>query len=207
MELAKSVSRRSRRHKLDLFLSTFAPTADTTVLDVGAADAGYGGDEDFATYNFLEEHYTWPERVTAVGLGEGRRFVERYPRTRYVKADGCDLPFDTGTFDLYHSNAVIEHVVGRGRQRAMVAEALRVARGVFITTPNRRFPIELHTRLPFVHWLPEAAAHRSYEWAGKPWAAEIELLSTRRLRELFPREANVRIKNLGLTLVAITEAA
>ena len=26
---------------------------------------------------------------------------------------------------------------------------------MFVTTPNRWFPIEVHTRLPLVHWLPE----------------------------------------------------
>jgi hypothetical protein len=31
----------------------------------------------------------------------------------------------------------------------------RVARrAVFMTTPNRWFPMEVHTTLPFVHWLP-----------------------------------------------------
>ena len=58
------------------------------------------------------------------------------------------------------SNAVIEHVGGRERQRQLVSEAIRVGRRVFITTPNRRFPVEVHTRLPLVHWLPDAISHR-----------------------------------------------
>ncbi|MFQ5425763.1 MAG: class I SAM-dependent methyltransferase [Gaiellales bacterium] len=206
MGLADSISRRSRRHKLDLFLKTFTPDSKTTVLDVGAADAGYGDAADFATYNFLEEFYPWPERITAVGLGEGARFAERYPRTPYVRADGCDLPFPSGAFDLYHSNAVIEHLDDRQRQERLVDEALRVARQVFITTPNRRFPLEVHTRLPIVHWLPQAAAHQCYRWARKPWATELRPLTTRELASLFPAHANVRVANLGLTLVAITRA-
>ena len=205
VRLAASISRRSRRRKLDLFLETFAPDSATSVLDVGAADAGYGGEEDFATYNFFEAFYPWPEQITAAGLGEGARFSELFPTTSYVKADGCELPFEDASFDLYHSNAVIEHVIGRERQRAMVAEALRVAGRVFITTPNRWFPIELHTRLPLVHWLPRSAANRCYRWLGKPWATELELLGSRDLRGLFPPGANVRIKNLGLTIVAIAD--
>jgi len=47
-----------------------------------------------------------------------------------------------------------------------VAEALRVAPRVFVTTPNRWFPIELHTRAPLVHWLPDAAAHRATTGTG-----------------------------------------
>jgi hypothetical protein len=77
-----------------------------------------------------------------------------------------------------------------------------VGRRVFLTTPNRWFPIEVHTRLPFVHWLPEAVAHRSYDLARMAWAKENHLLGPADLRSLFP--VPVRVVNLGLTLVAIT---
>ncbi len=36
-----------------------------------------------------------------------------------------------------------------------IRELTRVARrAVFMTTPNRWFPVEVHTVLPLVHWLP-----------------------------------------------------
>jgi hypothetical protein len=72
---------------------------------------------------------------------------------------------------------------------------------VFVTTPNRWFPVELHTRLPLVHWLPERMAGRAYDLARRPWAKENRLLGPAGLRALFPGQ--VRIVNLGLTLVAI----
>ena len=40
---------------------------------------------------------------------------------------------------------MIEHVGGEEEQRRFVAEVLRVGRRAFITTPNRWFPIEVHT--------------------------------------------------------------
>ena len=72
-----------------------------------------------------------------------------------------------------------------------------------MTTPNRWFPVEVHTRLPLVHWLPESLSHRAYDLARKPWAKENHLLGPRELRDLFPSEA--RIVNLGLTLVAVLD--
>ena len=80
------------------------------------------------------------------------------PGSPTSQGDACALPFPDGAFDVVHSNAVIEHVGGRERQEAFVREALRVGRRVFLTTPNRWFPIEVHTRLPLVHWLPDPLA-------------------------------------------------
>jgi hypothetical protein len=97
---------------------------------------------------------------------------------------------------------VVEHVGDVERQRQFVSEALRVGRRVFVTTPNRWFPIEVHTRLPLVHWLPKEQADRAYELTGKGWARDNHLLGPSGLRALFP--APVRIVNLGMTIVAIT---
>jgi SAM-dependent methyltransferase len=202
MKLADAISLRSRRRKLQLFLDELRPGPETSVLDVGADELGFGDAPGCRTMNFFEELYPWRDRITAVGLHDGTAFRERYPHVRYVQGDACALPFADGEFDLYFSNAVIEHVGGEERQRAFVREALRVAGRVFVTTPNRWFPFEIHTRLPLVHWLPDRLAHRAYDLAGKGWAKENHLLGPGELRRLFP--VPVRIVNHGLTLVAIT---
>jgi len=62
--------------------------------------------------------------------------------------------------------------------------------------------VEVHTRLPLVHWLPASAAGRTYDLVGKPWARDNHLLGPADLRALFP--VPVRVHNLGLTLVATT---
>ncbi len=206
MRLADAISLRSRRRKLALFLETMRPTAETTVLDIGVDDSGFGelGVTDHGrcgTLNFFEQHYPWPERITALGQHEGKTFAERYPSIRYVQGNAAELPFEDAAFDIVYSNAVIEHVGGVEAQRRFVAEALRVAPRAFITTPNRWFPVEVHTRLPLVHWLPEPLSHRAYELARKPWAKENCPLGPGDLEKLFP--GDVRIVNLGMTLAAI----
>src|SRR5512145_1253408 len=167
MRVADAISLRSRRRKLELFLEELHPTAETTVLDVGADELAFGEGDGCGTLNFFEEHYPWPERITALGLQDGSGFRVRYPGIRYVQGDACALPFADGEFDIVFSNAVIEHVGDRERQRQLVSEAVRVGRRVFIATPNRLFPIELHTRLPVVHWLPDRIAHSVYRSTGK----------------------------------------
>ena len=203
MRLTDAISLRSRHRKFDLFLETMRPTAETTVLDVGVDDFGFGEFPGCTTLNFFEELYPWQERITALGQHEGRTFAERYPAARYVQGNALDLPFADASFDVVFSNAVIEHVGGPEAQQRFVDELLRVARRAFVTTPNRWFPIEVHTHAPLIHWLPERATHRAYDLLRKPWAKENHLLGPRELAELFPPQA--RIVNLALTLVAIVD--
>jgi SAM-dependent methyltransferase len=203
VRLVDAISLRSRRRKLQLLLEELQPTPETSVLDVGADELGFGEGAGCGTLNFFEEHYPWPERITALGLQDGAGFRARYPGIRYVQGDACALPFADGEFDIVFSNAVIEHVGGRERQRRFVSEALRVGRRVFVTTPNRRFPVEVHTRLALVHWFPDAISHRAYRAAGKEFATDVHLLTRRSLASLFP--GHVRIVGLGLTLVAIVD--
>jgi hypothetical protein len=197
--LAGRLSLRSRRSKFRLFMETFRPDEATTIVDVGVADSGFGeGGGSASTYNFLEAMYPWRRRITAVGLVELPHFQQAFPDVAWVRADGRDLPFDDDAFDIAFSNAVVEHVGGEDEQRAFVSELCRVARGVFVATPNRWFPIDVHTLMPVVHWLPDGARGTLLSRLGKE---EITPLGPRRFRALFP--IPVRIVNSGISLIAI----
>jgi hypothetical protein len=192
--VASRVSMRSRERKLQLFLDLLQPGADTTVVDVGVTDAPFGSG---STDNFFEALYPWPDRITGVGHTELERFSAAFPQVRAVRADGRHLPFRNGEFDVGFSNAVVEHVAGgREGQRQFVHELCRVARRVFVTTPNRFFPLEVHTLLPFVHWLPKGPRDRLL-----PFDDVLDPLSPKELAALFPY--SVRVINTGMTLIAV----
>jgi SAM-dependent methyltransferase len=192
--VASRVSMRSRERKLRLFLDLMAPGPETTVVDVGVTDAPFGaGSSD----NFFEALYPWPERITAVGHTELGRFEAAFPAVTAVRADGRSLPFADGAFDLGFSNAVVEHVAGgREGQRAFVHELCRVAGRVFVTTPNRWFPLEVHTLLPFVHWLPPGPRSRVLRFDDV-----LDPLGPKDFAALFPY--SVRVINTGMTLIAV----
>jgi SAM-dependent methyltransferase len=194
---ASQASLRSRERKLRLFLDLFQPGAETTVVDVGVTDAPFGGG---STDNFFEALYPWPERVTGVGHTELDRFAAAFPQVSPVRADGRDLPFPDGAFDLGFSNAVVEHVAGgREGQRRFVHELCRVAGRVFVTTPNRYFPLEVHSLLPFAHWLPPRL--RDPLLRARGFDDVLEPLGPRELASLFPY--SVRVLNRGMTLIAV----
>src|SRR6266566_1714667 len=186
--VASRVSLRSRERKLRLFLELLRPGPETTVVDVGVTDAPFGRG---STDNFFEALYPWPEQITAVGPTDLTRFYAAFPAVRAVRADGRELPFEDATFDIGFSNAVVEHVAGgREGQRRFVGELCRVARSVFVTTPNRWFPLDPHTLLPIVNWLPPGAA-RERVLRARGFDDVLDPLGPRELAALFPYPVRV----------------
>ena len=198
---AGRVSAWSRRRKLELFMRELRPTPQTTVVDVGVTDAG--GEDPYGTHNFFEALYPWPERITAVSTQYLDRFSEAFPQVTAVRADGRDLPFADDEFDIGFSNAVLEHVGGGDDQRTFVHELCRVAAQVFLATPNRWFPVDSHTLVPFAHWLPQEPRKRIYGGLHREQGLGVELLSPRGLLALFPAGAKPRLVRRGMNLVVV----
>lgn len=145
-----------RRRMFALMMEELGLSTDHRVLDVGATS-----DQGYESSNYLEAWYPFPAQVTATGIDDASHLEQQYPGVRFVSADGRSLPFEDQSFDLVHASAVIEHVGTRADQARFLVELWRVARvGVVLTTPNRWFPMELHTSLPLLHWLPDS----TYRW-------------------------------------------
>ena len=179
MSLTEKISRANRDRKWAFFMAQVAPTPEMLVLDVGFSDIEYSSVD-----NYIEKHYPYPERLTALGIDSSKNFQRLYPNVKVITYDGTRFPFADKQFDVCWSNAVLEHVGDSDRQVSFLKEVKRVSRKAFITTPNRLFPVELHTRTPLLHYLPK----RLFDWciklAGKKWAAGdfMHLLSESDLR-------------------------
>lgn len=139
-----------RRIMFQRFLKLTDVQPDETILDVGATS-----DDLLEASNYLEAWYPHKSQITACGIDDASFLEQKYPGIHYVQGNGRTLPFPDDHFNVVHSSAVLEHVGSYDQQKAFVAELVRVARcSVFLTTPNRWFPIEFHTTLPLLHWLP-----------------------------------------------------
>ena len=205
-DLAARASLWNRRRKLALFMETMQPRPETRVVDVGVGDTGFGTEPGVAaSHNFFEALYPWPERITAVSDVPLPNFAREFPTVSTVTASGTELPFEDDAFDVAFSNAVVEHVGGREEQRRFVAELCRVAPRVFLSTPNRWFPVETHTLVPFAHWLPRPAADRVFVTFRRGNWERVELLTKRELLGLFPQSVETRIVESRITISVAAE--
>jgi hypothetical protein len=153
--------------------------------------------------------YPYPDQVTAVSNDPNLDGVRAtFPDVSVLTADALALPFEDRSFDVVHSNAVIEHVGPGEAQARFVAELVRVGWAGAISTPLREFPVDSHTNLPVLHWLPRPlflAALRRLGRLGPDGEWVTWLLSRRAFGRLAPPGIEVRIATqrlAGLPAVA-----
>jgi hypothetical protein len=177
------IALRIRRRMFTMFMEQFQPAEFETVLDVGVTS-----DQSYENSNYFEALYPYKNRIVAIGLQDADFLQIQYPGLHYIRANALNMPFRDRAFDLVHSSAVLEHVGAPERQSRMIAECLRIARrGICVTTPNRWFPIEVHSQLPLVHWLPKSFCRKIFRGLGFEALADesnLNLVDARQLRSL-----------------------
>jgi SAM-dependent methyltransferase len=186
-----------RRRRMRRFERVFRPDPRTRILDVGGTRAQW----DLAAAR---------PRVTLLNL-DARALRAAAPFAA-VAASALELPHPDGSFDIAFCNSVIEHVGGRDAQAALAKELSRVARGLWVQTPARGFPIEPHVLAPFFHFLPRSWQRRLarnftiWGWLTRPdprraraMVDETRLLSYREFADLFPDCEIRRERFLGWT--------
>lgn len=160
--VATRVAHKARLTMFSMFMNEFEPKENALVLDVGVTS-----DKDYSTSNYFEALYPQKKSIVCCGFEDASFLEKKYPGIRFIRANGLALPFRDQSFDYVHSSAVIEHVGALTNQINLIRECARISRrGFCITTPNRWFPIEFHTGLPLIHWLPKWMGRWLYSCLG-----------------------------------------
>ena len=96
--------------------------------------------------------------------------------------------------DLVVSNATIEHVGNTLNQKKMLENVIKLTKKIFvITTPNKFYPIELHTKIPLIHWFPKSIYRKILKFLGLSFYANEENLNLLSVNELKKMLDNYKI--------------
>ena len=97
--------------------------------------------------------------------------------------------------DLVVSNATIEHVGNTLNQKKMLENIIKLTKKIFVlTTPNKFYPIELHTKIPLIHWFPKSIYRKILKFLGLSFYAKEENLNLLSVNELKKMLDNYTIK-------------
>ncbi len=202
-----NLGNRFRQQRMRRFLELVGPASERRVriLDVGGTPEYWRALPGLYQREDVE--------ITIVNL-ERRELDDRNLKVRY--GDARDLSqFSDYSFDVVHSNSVIEHVGLWMDMQRMATEVRRLAPRYFVQTPNYWFPFEPHFRLPIVQFLPQAARAAVVEALNRnptrgPAIDVVRgtiLLNAKQMAELFPDALLERERFVGLTksLIAVKE--
>ena len=148
-----SIGSRFRKRRLaplvELIIKIYKGKGTVEILDVGGRETYWKALERSI---LIENHV----KITILNLPSDLNGDENEFFT-YATGDACDLSnYPDNSFDIVHSNSVIEHVGNWKNIKAFAFETRRLAPNLFIQTPNYWFPVEPHFMKIAHHWLPKS---------------------------------------------------
>ena len=196
-----SWSDKIRKKRFSVFkqLVDYDINKNISILDVGGTEK-YWERMDFNKPNV---------HITLLNLNESKK----NDNFKSVSGDARNMSnYKDGSFDVIHSNSVIEHVGSFSDQEKMANEIQRVGKSYFLQTPNYYFPIEPHFLFVGFQFMPLKLRaflirHFNLGWYNKVSdyhksimkVKSIRLLSKKELKKLFPNAKIYKEKMFGLT--------
>jgi SAM-dependent methyltransferase len=139
-----STNRIEKARKIEVVLCDFFSTR--TLQNKRMLDYGCGS-------GHIARYFAGRNDVTAADISDQRDAGQRN-EMRFVRVESGSLPFKDASFEIVLLNHVIAYVPD---QEGLMVEVRRILRGggvCYFALPNRNFPLEAHSKIPFIHYLP-----------------------------------------------------
>jgi SAM-dependent methyltransferase len=215
-KIVLAFSQRARAKRAFVFRNSFLITEDTKVLDLGS--------ESGANINsVLQGTSIKPENVYIADIDDSliQKGADKFGFVPVLIDETGRVPFDDYFFDIVYCSSVIEHVTvpkdqvwlmysdsefrdkSLRRQKEFASEIQRLGRQYFVQTPYVHFPVESHTWLPFIAWLPRRLLIPLLKATNLFWVKSTTpdwyLLNRKEMSSLFMEASIVSEKTVGLT--------
>ena len=141
---------RKRRFKYVnmIILAIIARKGKCNILDIG-------GSSHYWSINkyFLQQHAD-KITITITNIDAQEVNDKNTKMFTYIEASACDVNVYDKSYDLIHSNSLLEHVGGWDILQRIAELVQSQDAPFYIQTPNYWFPVEPHFRMIGFHWLP-----------------------------------------------------
>ena len=139
LEIAHFVNKKIKEYKIK------------EVLDIGTTN-----DESFKSSNVIINNLKNINKYKSISdqIITHKLFSKKYNKSITSKFSNKEIK--SFSSDLVISNATIEHVGSKKKQTKMLKNIISLTKKIFIIiTPNKNYPLDFHTKIPFIHWLPK----------------------------------------------------
>ncbi len=139
----------------NIFENNVSYNQNTKIIDVGTTPIL----EEYE--NIIFQLYKWKENITGFSNQNCNILKNIFATSNFIIGDARNTKLENDSYDISFCSATIEHVGNYNEQKQLINELFRISKEhIFITTPNRNFPLDFHTKLPLLHLLPKKI-HRS----------------------------------------------
>ncbi len=158
-------------------------------LDVGTSD-----DSKFKSSNYITKKLKNIKIFNSLSNQniKSKFFIKKFKKSITEKLTTKDLKIMKA--DLVISNATIEHVGNEKNQLKMLQNIVKLTNQIcIIITPNRFYPVDFHTKLPLLHFLPKKFHRKILKLIGFNFYSDeknLNLLSKRDINKLIDKLNN-----------------
>ncbi|MCP3849615.1 MAG: class I SAM-dependent methyltransferase [Gammaproteobacteria bacterium] len=215
-KLVKAYSKRAREKRASVFRNSFLIDENTKILDLGSETGSN-------IHTVLQGTPFKPQNIYIADIDSSliEKGANTYGFVPVLISESEQLPFDDGFFDIVYCSSVIEHVTvpkeqvwslysGKEfqvksfkRQKVFASEIRRLGKQYFVQTPYKHFPVESHSWLPFIAWLPRRLLIPILKITNTFWVKKTSpdwyLLNRNEMNGLFQDANIVSEKSLSLT--------
>ena len=187
--LLDSIVLKKRVQMLNLIKEKIKTIKVQDVLDVGTTS-----DKFNKSSNFLINNFSYIKKRKSISDQKISSNFFSNTLQKSISDKLTNLEISKFSSDLVISNATIEHVGSKKNQYTMISNIILLTKKSFvIATPNRYHPIEFHTLIPLIHWLPKKFHRFILKLLGLSYFAKeknLNLLSEDDLLRLLDRFKN-----------------
>lgn len=174
----------NKANKIITILKEFKDIKNTSILDIGVGSGV-----------ITHELSKYCKKMDGIDVTDDRIIKKDY-NFKIVK--GTKLPFRDNVFDIIVSNHVIEHIKNQKNHIDEIYRVLKPKGILYLATPNKYWPIEVHYHLPLLSLLPIKISTLILKLTKRSKIYDIYPLSYNKLLKLLSR---YKVFNLNYKII------
>ena len=172
-EFMNRIILKKRKEMVDIINKYYEDDDLNDVLDIGTTN-----DMEYSHSNYLIKNLKNIKVFKSISDQEINSTFFIKTLTKSILENFSNEEINQYSSDLVFSNAAIEHVGSATNQLKMISNVIKLTKKNFVLiAPNRYHPIDFHTQIPLIHWLPKKIHRKILSLIGLKFYSKEENLN------------------------------